>query len=162
MGSPYTVIGLPLSLHMATNSTTKNLIEGLTFDDVLLVPAYSEMLPRDVDIRTKLTKDITLQIPMVSAAMDTVTEASLAIALAREGGIGILHKNMSAAAQAAEVAKVKRFESGVLRDPRRTWLRVAIGVYRAVGLALSGRRRGWEAGPSRCCRPRHPGRERRR
>ena len=95
MGSPYTVIGLPLSLHMATNSTTKNLIEGLTFDDVLLVPAYSEMLPRDVDIRTKLTKDITLQIPMVSAAMDTVTEASLAIALAREGGIGILHKNMT-------------------------------------------------------------------
>ncbi|MFN2458889.1 MAG: IMP dehydrogenase [Chitinophagaceae bacterium] len=91
--------------------------EGLTFDDVLLVPAYSEVLPRDVDLKTKLTKDIALNIPMVSAAMDTVTEASLAIALAREGGIGILHKNMPVDKQAEQVRKVKRSESGMIIDP---------------------------------------------
>src|SRR5215217_1734960 len=105
---------------MATNSVVspqKNFIEGLTFDDVLLVPAFSEVLPRDVDIKTRLTKDITLNIPMLSAAMDTVTEASLAIALAREGGIGILHKNMSIEQQAAQVRKVKRSESGLILDP---------------------------------------------
>src|SRR5947209_420177 len=108
----------PLSLHMATNNSfSKNFIEGLTFDDVLLVPAYSEILPRDVSIKTRLTRDITLNIPMLSAAMDTVTEASLAIALAREGGIGILHKNMSVEKQAAEVRKVKRSESGMILDP---------------------------------------------
>src|SRR5215210_7156859 len=102
---------------MATNPTIKTFIEGLTFDDVLLVPAYSEILPRDVDIKTRLTKDITLNVPLLSAAMDTVTEAALAIALAREGGIGILHKNMSVEAQAAEVRKVKRSESGMIVDP---------------------------------------------
>src|SRR6476661_3093819 len=102
---------------MATNSTSKNFIEGLTFDDVLLVPAHSEILPRDVDIKTKLTRDITLNIPMLSAAMDTVTEASLAIALAREGGIGILHKNMSIEQQAEQVRKVKRSESAMIIDP---------------------------------------------
>ena len=102
---------------MATNSTGKTFIEGLTFDDVLLVPAYSEILPRDVEIQTRLTKDITLNIPMLSAAMDTVTEASLAIALAREGGIGILHKNMSIEKQADQVRKVKRSESGMIIDP---------------------------------------------
>lgn len=100
---------------MATNSRT--FIEGLTFDDVLLSPAYSAVLPREVDIRTKLTKDISLNIPMLSAAMDTVTEASLAIALAREGGIGILHKNMSIEKQADQVRKVKRSESGMIIDP---------------------------------------------
>lgn len=100
---------------MATNSRT--FIEGLTFDDVLLVPAYSEILPRDVDIKTKLTKDITLNVPMLSAAMDTVTEAALAIALAREGGMGILHKNMTVEKQAAEVRKVKRSESGMILEP---------------------------------------------
>src|SRR4051812_40754106 len=98
---------------MATNSAQKNLIEGLTFDDVLLVPAYSEILPRDVTIKTRLTRDITLNVPMLSAAMDTVTEASLAIALAREGGIGILHKNMTIEKQADQVRKVKRSESGL-------------------------------------------------
>src|SRR5688572_28155127 len=102
---------------MATNSTQKTFIEGLTFDDVLLVPAYSEILPRDVDIKTRLTKDITLNVPMLSAAMDTVTEADLAIALAREGGIGILHKNMSIEKQADQVRKVKRSESGMILDP---------------------------------------------
>jgi IMP dehydrogenase len=91
--------------------------EGLTFDDVLLVPAYSEVLPRDVSIRSRLTKDITLNIPMLSSAMDTVTEAKLAIALAREGGIGILHKNMSIEQQAEQVRKVKRSESGMILDP---------------------------------------------
>ena len=91
--------------------------EGLTFDDVLLVPAYSEILPREVDIRTRLTRDIQLNIPMLSAAMDTVTEANLAIALAREGGLGILHKNMSIEKQAEQVRKVKRSESGLIIDP---------------------------------------------
>lgn len=91
--------------------------EGLTFDDVLLVPAYSEVLPREVSIATKLTKNITLNIPMLSAAMDTVTEANLAIALAREGGIGILHKNMTIEKQVEQVRKVKRSESGLILDP---------------------------------------------
>ena len=94
-----------------------NIQKALTFDDVLLVPAYSNVLPRDVRLRTQLTRNISLNIPLLSAAMDTVTESRLAIALAQEGGIGILHKNMSAHAQAAKVAKVKRFESGVVKDP---------------------------------------------
>ncbi len=91
--------------------------QALTFDDVLLVPGFSDVLPRDVSLKTRLTREITLNMPLVSAAMDTVTEARLAIALAQEGGIGIIHKNMSVQAQAAEVAKVKRFESGVVKDP---------------------------------------------
>src|SRR5437773_4676961 len=91
--------------------------DGLTFDDVLLMPAYSQTLPRDVDITTNLTKNIKLNVPMLSAAMDTVTEANLAIALAREGGLGILHKNMSIAQQAEQVRKVKRSESGLILDP---------------------------------------------
>ncbi len=90
---------------------------GLTFDDVLLIPAHSNVLPRDVSLRTKLTRNITLNIPLVSAAMDTVTESRLAIALAQEGGVGIIHKNMSPKMQAAEVSKVKRFESGMVKDP---------------------------------------------
>ncbi len=91
--------------------------KALTFDDVLLVPAYSAVLPRDTSLVTQLTRDITINIPLVSAAMDTVTEGRLAIAMASEGGIGIIHKNLKPAEQAKEVAKVKRFESGVLRDP---------------------------------------------
>lgn len=91
--------------------------KALTFDDVLLVPAYSNILPRDVSLATRLTREISLNIPLISAAMDTVTEARLAIALAQEGGVGIVHKNMTAAAQAAQVARVKRFESGVVKDP---------------------------------------------
>ena len=91
--------------------------KALTFDDVLLVPAHSQILPRDVSLATRLTRNITLNLPLLSAAMDTVTEGRLAIALAQEGGIGIIHKNLSPRAQAAEVAKVKRFESGILRDP---------------------------------------------
>ena len=91
--------------------------KALTFDDVLLVPAYSNVLPRNVALRTQLTRNIHLNIPLMSAAMDTVTESRLAIALAQEGGIGIIHKNMSSHAQAAKVAKVKRFESGVVKDP---------------------------------------------
>ena len=91
--------------------------KALTFDDVLLVPAYSAVLPRDAQLTTKVSRNIALNIPLVSAAMDTVTEASLAIALAQEGGIGIVHKNMPPAKQAAEVLKVKRHEAGVLRDP---------------------------------------------
>ena len=99
----------------ATNS--KIAFEGLTFDDVLLVPAYSQVLPREVDISTKLTKDITLNTPVLSAAMDTVTEAAMATAIAREGGLGILHKNMSIERQAEQVRKVKRSESGLILDP---------------------------------------------
>jgi len=91
--------------------------KALTFDDVLLVPAYSNILPRDVTLKTKLTREIELNIPLVSAAMDTVTEARLAIAVAQEGGIGIIHKNMTPQAQAAQVLQVKRFESGVVKDP---------------------------------------------
>src|SRR5882672_4446809 len=91
--------------------------EALTFDDVLLEPAYSEILPREVQLKTQLTRSLALNIPIISAAMDTVTESRLAIALAQEGGIGIIHKNMTSRAQAAEVSKVKRFESGVVKDP---------------------------------------------
>ncbi|MGV3498074.1 MAG: IMP dehydrogenase [Hydrogenophaga sp.] len=90
---------------------------ALTFDDVLLVPAYSQVLPKDTSLATRFSRNIQLNLPLVSAAMDTVTEARLAIAIAQEGGMGIIHKNLSAAEQAAQVAKVKRYESGVLRDP---------------------------------------------
>ncbi len=90
---------------------------ALTFDDVLLVPAYSQVLPKDTSLATRFSRNIQLNLPLVSAAMDTVTEARLAIAIAQEGGMGIIHKNLSAAEQAAHVAKVKRYESGVLRDP---------------------------------------------
>ncbi len=98
-------------------STTKILLEGLTYDDVLLVPAYSEVLPREVSIQSKFTKNIGINTPVISAAMDTVTESAMAIAMASEGGIGILHKNMSIEQQAAEVKKVKRSESGMIIDP---------------------------------------------
>src|SRR6187200_24415 len=123
-----------LSLHMATrnfpssdNQSQKFFGEGLTFDDVLLLPGYSQVLPRDVEIKTRLTKDITLNVPMLSAAMDTVTEANLAIALAREGGLGILHKNMSIEEQAAQVRKVKRSESGLILDPVTLLANATIG-----------------------------------
>lgn len=101
----------------ANNKSKKFYGEGLTFDDVLLMPAYSQILPREVNISTQLTKNITLHVPLLSAAMDTVTEAALAIALAREGGLGILHKNMSIDQQADQVRKVKRSESGLILDP---------------------------------------------
>ena len=91
--------------------------EALTFDDVLLIPGYSEVLPKDVSLKTRLTREIELNIPLVSAAMDTVTEARLAIAMAQEGGIGIIHKNMSIEQQAAEVRKVKRHETAIVHDP---------------------------------------------
>jgi IMP dehydrogenase len=91
--------------------------KALTFDDVLLIPAHSNVLPRDVSLATRLSRGITLNIPVASAAMDTVTEARLAIAIAQEGGIGVVHKNMPPKAQAAEVTKVKRFESGIVKDP---------------------------------------------
>ncbi len=102
---------------MSKSSESRFLPEGLTYDDVLLVPAYSEIMPREVDISSQFTKKIRLNTPIVSAAMDTVTESSLAIAIAGEGGIGVLHKNMSIESQAAEVRKVKRSESGMIQDP---------------------------------------------
>jgi inosine-5''-monophosphate dehydrogenase len=105
------------SSQLKSPQSSKFFGEGLTFDDVLLVPAYSQVLPREVDIRTNLTKSIQLNVPLLSAAMDTVTEANLAIALAREGGLGILHKNMSIEKQAEQVRKVKRSESGLIFDP---------------------------------------------
>lgn len=104
--------------------------EGLTFDDVLLVPAYSEVLPREVSTKSRFSRNITLNIPIVSAAMDTVTEAPMAIAIAREGGIGVIHKNMSIAEQAAQVRRVKRAENGMIDDP------VTIARENTVGDAL--------------------------
>ena len=91
--------------------------KALTFDDVLLVPAYSQVLPRDTSLATQFTRNIRLNLPIVSAAMDTVTESRLAIALAQEGGIGIIHKNLTIAGQAAEVRKVKKHESVIVKDP---------------------------------------------
>ena len=115
------------TINKPTPTSKKFFGEGLTFDDVLLVPAYSEVLPRDVTTTTQLTKNITLNIPMLSAAMDTVTEADLAIALAREGGLGVLHKNMSIEQQAAQVRKVKRSESGLILDPITLRVEATIG-----------------------------------
>lgn len=120
---------------MATNPTSSRTKtnnsrffgEGLTFDDVLLMPAFSQVLPRDVDISTQLTKSLRLHIPMLSAAMDTVTDATLAIALARQGGLGFLHKNMSIEQQAEQVRKVKRSESGMIIDPLTLTVEATIG-----------------------------------
>ena len=95
----------------------KIVAEGQTFDDVLLVPQYSNVLPKDANLSTKLTDTIKLNIPLISAAMDTVTESGLAIAMAREGGLGIIHKNLSIDDQATQVDKVKRSEHGVITDP---------------------------------------------
>ncbi|MGB0984501.1 MAG: IMP dehydrogenase, partial [Saprospiraceae bacterium] len=110
--------------------SNKFLGEGLTFDDVLLVPAYSEVLPREVSTRSKLTRNITLNIPIVSAAMDTVTDDRLAIAMARQGGIGIIHKNMTIEQQADQVRNVKRSESGMILDP------VTLGIDSIIADAL--------------------------
>ena len=107
--------------------SNKILKEGLTYDDVLVVPAYSEVLPHMVDISTKFTKNITLNIPVISAAMDTVTESKMAIAIAQEGGIGVLHKNMSIEQQALEVRKVKRSESGMILDPITLTMSATVG-----------------------------------
>lgn len=107
--------------------TAKIIGEGLTYDDVLLVPNYSEILPREVSIKTKFSKNITLNVPIVSAAMDTVTESSMAIAMAQEGGIGVLHKNMTIEQQAAKVRKVKRAESGMILDPVTLPLTATVG-----------------------------------
>ena len=100
------------------NATPMRILEeALTFDDVMLVPAYSEVLPREVSLSSQLTREIRVNLPVVSAAMDTVTEARLAITMAQEGGIGIIHKNMSIDNQARQVDRVKKFESGVISDP---------------------------------------------
>lgn len=108
---------MQLNLIAMQSHHSKIVGEGLTYDDVLLIPAYSEILPREVNISTKFSRNIELNVPIVSAAMDTVTESAMAIAIAREGGIGVLHKNMSIAQQATEVRKVKRAESGMIIDP---------------------------------------------
>ena len=102
---------------MASFVADRIVMDGLTFDDVLLIPAYSEVLPREVELKTKFSRNIELNIPFVTAAMDTVTESAMAIAIAREGGIGVIHKNMSIEAQTREVAIVKRAENGMIYDP---------------------------------------------
>ena len=111
-------------------NSDKIVMEGLTYDDVLLIPARSEVLPREVDIHTRFTRDITIQVPIVSAAMDTVTDANLAIAIAREGGIGVIHKNMPIDVQMEHIRKVKRAENGMIYDP------ITIDVEASVGDAL--------------------------
>lgn len=115
---------------MSTNSS-KISFEGLTFDDVLVLPRYSNVLPREVNTRTRLTKNLWINVPIISAAMDTVTESKMAIAMAREGGIGIIHKNMTIAQQAAEVKKVKRSESGMIKDP------ITLNGHETLEMALS-------------------------
>ena len=107
--------------------TSKIVGQGLTYDDVLLIPAYSEILPREVSIQSRFSRNITLNVPVISAAMDTVTESAMAIAMAREGGIGVLHKNMSVEQQALEVRKVKRAESGMIIDPVTLPLTATVG-----------------------------------
>jgi IMP dehydrogenase len=113
--------------------------EALTFDDVLLVPAYSDVLPRDVSLATRLTRDIDLRIPILSAAMDTVTEGRLAIALAQQGGLGVMHKNLGPEQQAAEVRMVKKYESGVVKDPitvtQETSIREVLALTRAHNIS---------------------------
>ena len=111
------IFGILKNATMSKSSESRFLPEGLTYDDVLLVPAYSEIMPREVNITSQFTKKIRLNTPIVSAAMDTVTEASLAIAIAQQGGIGVVHKNMSIEEQALQVRKVKRSESGMILDP---------------------------------------------
>ena len=106
--------------------------QGITFDDVLLEPGYSEVLPSDVDVRTQLTRSIALNIPVLSSPMDTVTEADLAIGLAQEGGLGILHKNMTVEQQAKQVDIVKRFENGVITDPVTLPPTATVGVARQM------------------------------
>lgn len=100
-----------------TNAGEKFLKEGLTFDDVLLIPAKSDILPRQINVQTKVTKSISLNVPLMTSAMDTVTESKMAIAIAREGGIGVIHKNMTIERQMDEVDKVKRSENGVIVNP---------------------------------------------
>ena len=113
--------------------------EALTFDDVLLQPAYSEVLPREVDLSTSLTRDIQLSIPLLSAAMDTVTESRLAIALAQEGGLGVIHRNLAIEDQARQVLMVKKFESGMVRNPITVssdmTIREVIELTRAMGIS---------------------------
>lgn len=112
--------------------TAKIVGQGLTYDDVLLIPNYSEVLPREVSIQTRFTKNITLNVPIISAAMDTVTESAMAIAMAREGGIGVLHKNMTIEQQALEVRKVKRAESGMIIDPVTLQMNATVGDAKAA------------------------------
>ena len=110
--------------------------EALTFDDVLLVPGYSEVLPKDVSLKTRLTKGISLNIPVVSAAMDTVTESGLAIAMAQEGGIGIIHKNLTIEKQAEQVRLVKKYEAGVVSDPVTCSPDMTVGELNALSARL--------------------------
>ena len=119
---------------------------GVTFDDVLLIPAHSTVLPRDVSLSARLTRTIGINIPMVSAAMDTVTEARLAITLAQEGGVGIIHKNLTGRQQAAEVLKVKRFESGVLKDPMTVPPDISVREVLALALVRQPEAVEWDEG----------------
>ena len=122
-----------IQLQIAMEAHSAKIIgQGLTYDDVLLIPNYSEILPREVSIQSKFSRNITLNVPIVSAAMDTVTESAMAIAMAREGGIGVLHKNMTIEEQAIEVRKVKRAESGMIIDPITLPLTANVGDAKQV------------------------------
>ena len=129
----------PLTHHRPSVPAMRIAKEALTFDDVLLQPGYSEILPREVDLSTSLTREIRLSIPLLSAAMDTVTESRLAIALAQEGGLGVVHKNMTIEEQAREVLMVKKFESGMVRNPITVpsdmTIREVIELTRAMGIS---------------------------
>ena len=129
--------------------TDKFAKEGLTFDDVLLVPAESDVLPRDVDVSTYLTKNIKLNIPLISSGMDTVTESKMAIAIAREGGLGVIHKNLTIEEQAGEVAKVKRSEHGIIVDP----LFLAPDNILADAVKMMSGPHGGGRGPAPCALP---------
>jgi len=131
--------------------------EALTFDDVLLVPAHSTVMPKEVNLATALTRNITLNIPLISAAMDTVTEARLAISMAQVGGIGIIHKNMTGEQQAAQVLQVKKYESGVIKDPITvspdTSIREVLALTRAKNISGVPVVDGGNLVPRLCCIP---------
>ena len=145
---------------MSSFVADKIVMDGLTYDDVLLIPAYSEVLPKQVELKTKFSRNIELNVPFVTAAMDTVTEASMAIAIAREGGIGVIHKNMTIEEQARQVAIVKRAENGMIYDPVTILCMVSntleAGMLPSVFLLVLGKISSLCLFIIRCSLPYHP------